>query len=85
MRPRIKDHPGEMVRGTVEEALNAMPGAEADRLCGVGRYERSEGRQDTRAGSYDLAYGSWMDHRVGLIINVLRHLPENDHAKHIFL
>ncbi len=50
---RIKDHLGEMVRGTVEEALNAMLDAEADRLCGAGRYERSEGRQDTRAGSYD--------------------------------
>ncbi len=37
----------------VEETLNAMLDAEADRLCGAGRYERSEGRQDTRAGSYD--------------------------------
>ena len=42
-----------MVRGTVEEALNAMLDAEADRLCGAARYERTEGRQDTRAGSYD--------------------------------
>jgi putative transposase len=50
---RIKDHLGEMVRGTVEETLNAMLDAEADRLCGAGRYERSEGRRDTRAGSYD--------------------------------
>ncbi len=50
---RIKDHLGEMVRGTVEEALNAMLDAEADRLCGAGRYERSDGRQDTRAGSYE--------------------------------
>ena len=38
---RIRDHPGEMVRGTVEEALNAMLDAEADRLCGAARYERS--------------------------------------------
>ncbi len=50
---RIRGHLGEMVRGTVEEALNAMLDAEADRLCGAARYERSEGRQDTRAGSYD--------------------------------
>jgi putative transposase len=27
--------------------------AEADRLCGAGRYERTQGRQDTRAGSYE--------------------------------
>jgi transposase-like protein len=50
---RIRDHLGEMVRGTVEEALNAMLDAEADRLCGAGRYERSEARKDTRAGSYE--------------------------------
>lgn len=49
---RIRDHLGEMVRGTVEEALNAMLDAEADRLCGAGRYERSECRKDTRAGHY---------------------------------
>ena len=52
---RIRDHLGEMVRGTVEETLNAMLDAEADRLCGAGRYERSEARQDTRAGSYERA------------------------------
>ncbi len=50
---RIRDHLGEMVRGTVEEALNAMLEAEADRLCGAGRYERSEARTDTRAGHYE--------------------------------
>ena len=42
-----------MVRGTVEETLNAMLDAEAERLCGAGRSERSEARQDTRAGSYE--------------------------------
>ncbi len=52
---RIRDHLGEMVRGTVEEALNAMLDAEADQLCGAGRYERNEGRKDTRAGSYERA------------------------------
>jgi putative transposase len=49
----ICDHLGEMVRGTVEETLNAMLDAEADQLCGAGRYERSQARQDTRAGSYE--------------------------------
>ncbi len=32
---RIRDHLGEMVRGTVEETLNAMLDAEADQLCGA--------------------------------------------------
>jgi hypothetical protein len=42
-----------MVRGTIEETLNAMLDAGADRLCGAGRYERNEVRQDTWAGNYD--------------------------------
>jgi putative transposase len=50
---RIRDHLGAMVRGTVEETVNAMLDAEADRLSGAARYERSEQRQDTRAGSYE--------------------------------
>jgi putative transposase len=50
---RIRDHLSAMVRGTVEETLNALLDAEADRLCGAGRYERRQGRQDTRAGSYE--------------------------------
>ena len=52
-KAQMRDHLGEMVRGTVEETLNAMLDAEADQLCGAGRYERSRPRQDTRAGSYD--------------------------------
>ena len=52
---RIRDHLGEMVRGTVEEALNALLDAEANRLCGAERYERTEARKDTRAGNYERA------------------------------
>jgi transposase-like protein len=44
-----------MVRGTVEEALNAIMDAEADRVCGAGRYERSETPKDTRTGHYERA------------------------------
>ena len=50
---RIQDHLGKIVRGSVEETLNALLDAEADRLCNAGRYERSDGRRDTRAGSYE--------------------------------
>ncbi|WP_245420028.1 transposase [Phyllobacterium salinisoli] len=32
-----------------------MLDAEADRLCGAGRYERNEGRQDRRACRYERA------------------------------
>ena len=39
------------IPGTVEETLNTMLDAEADQLCGAARYERSQARQDTWAGS----------------------------------
>jgi transposase-like protein len=48
----VKDHLGEMVRSTVEETLNQMLEAEADRLCNAEKYERTEARRDTRAGHY---------------------------------
>src|SRR5215468_1977381 len=50
---RIKSHLDRVVRGTVEEALNTLLDAEADRLCNAQRYERSEARRDTRAGHYE--------------------------------
>jgi len=50
---RIQAHLDEVVRATVEETLNGLLDAEADRLCGAHKYERTEGRKDTRAGSYD--------------------------------
>ena len=49
---KIQEHLGEVVRSAVEATLNAMLDAEADRLCHAERYERSEARKDTRAGSY---------------------------------
>jgi transposase-like protein len=48
---RIKDHLGEMVRGTVKETLNAMLDAGVDALCGAARYERS---LHTKAGDVKL-------------------------------
>ena len=49
---QVQAHLSEMVRSSVEETLNALLDAEADRLCRARRYERTEARQDTRAGSY---------------------------------
>jgi transposase-like protein len=39
-----------LVRGSVEETLNAHLDAEPDRLCNAQRYERIEARRDSRAG-----------------------------------
>ena len=50
---RIQDHLGKIVRGSVEETLNALLDAEADCLVGAERYVRSEGRKDYRSGHYE--------------------------------
>jgi len=50
---RIRDHLGELVRGSVEDTLNTLLEAEADQMCNAARYERTEARRDTRAGTYD--------------------------------
>ena len=42
----------ELVCQSVEEVLNGLLDAEADRLTNAWKYERTEGRQDTRAGHY---------------------------------
>ena len=49
----VRDHLSEMVRGSVEDTLNTMLDAEADRLTNAQRYERTEARKDTRAGYYE--------------------------------
>ena len=64
----------EVVRDTVEETLNSLLDAEADRLCGAEKYERTDARKDTRAGHYkrnlDTSAG-----RVELKMPKLRNLP----------
>jgi transposase-like protein len=55
---RVRDYLRNVVRGSVEETLNAMLEAEAERLCNAGRYERTEARRDTRAGSYRRKLGT---------------------------
>jgi hypothetical protein len=47
----------------VEEALNALLDAEAGHLCGARKYERTEGRKDTRAGSIVISLKCWPDTR----------------------
>ena len=49
----IKADLSELVRKTVEDALNALLAQEADDLIGAGRYERTAEREAYRAGHYD--------------------------------
>ena len=49
----LRGHLDEVVRTSVEETLNGLLDAEADRLCQAKRYERTAERVDTRAGSYE--------------------------------
>jgi putative transposase len=48
----LKNQLGELVRGTVEETLNKLLDAEADKITNACRYERNSERLDTRAGHY---------------------------------
>jgi hypothetical protein len=47
---RIKSHLERVVRGTVEETLNALLDAEADRLCNAQRYEPPPPRTNCKPG-----------------------------------
>jgi putative transposase len=71
---RIAAHLDEVVRSTVEETLNALLDAEADRLCGAQRYERNEARRDTRAGTYQRQLQTKAG-EVSLKVPKLRSLP----------
>lgn len=71
---RIQSHLGEVVRGTVEETLNALLDAEADALCGAKRYERSAARQDYRSGHYTRKLQTKAG-EVNLQVPKLRKLP----------
>ena len=46
----------DLVKNSVEETLNAMLDAEADRLVNAERYARDEERQGYRAGHYDRSF-----------------------------
>lgn len=49
---QLNKHLDKVVRRTVEQTLNELLDAEADRLCQASRYERTETRKDTRSGHY---------------------------------
>ena len=49
----IKGQIRELVRGSVEETLNELLEAEAEKLTQAARYERNEARQGYRSGHYD--------------------------------
>lgn len=71
---QVEAHVGELVRGSVEATLNSLLDAEAERLCNARRYERTEGRRDTRAGHYERSLHTKAG-PVALKVPKLRHLP----------
>ena len=81
------------VRKNLEDVLNELLDAEADRLCHAKRYERNAERASTRAGSYKRNFDTTSG-KVTLNIPKLRNLPfetaiiERDNVQnflHIFL
>lgn len=71
---QVGRHLDELVRGSVEQALNTMLDAEADELCGARRYERTPERLDTRAGHYERTFLT-KGGEVKLRVPRLRSLP----------
>ena len=61
-------------RKNLENVLNELPDAEADRLCHAKRYERNAERASTRAGSYKRNFETTSG-KVTLNIPRLRNLP----------
>jgi len=70
----VQSHIDKLVRGSVEETLNQLLDAEAERLINAGRYERTDARKDTRAGSYRRALHT-KSGEVTLKVPRLRTLP----------
>jgi putative transposase len=71
---QLTRHLDRVVRGTVEQTLNALLDAEADRLCQAGKYERTQSRKDTRAGHYQRKLATKAG-EVNLKVPKLRTLP----------
>lgn len=71
---QLREHLDRKITESVEETLNGLLDAEADRLCGAGRYERSADRMDTRAGHYERKLHTKAG-EVNLKVPKLRSLP----------
>ena len=69
----VRGHVDAVVRQSVEKTLNELLDAEADKLCGAKRYERSPDREDTRAGHYERKLQTKAG-QVALKVPKLRHL-----------
>ena len=72
----IKGQLKELVRGSVEETLNELLEAEAEKLTQAARYERNEQRQGYRSGHYYLMGGYVRQRQHGVKEND-RELPDS--------
>ena len=70
----IKSQLSGIIRNTIEETLNAMLDAEADKITQAHKYERTDTRADTRAGHYNRKLLTTSG-EVNLRIPKLRKLP----------
>jgi len=71
---KLRGHVDEVVRSSVEETLNGLLDAEADRICQAQRYEHSPQRVDRRAGRYERKLETKAG-EVTLQVPKLRRLP----------
>ncbi|MEO0425651.1 MAG: IS256 family transposase [Pseudomonadota bacterium] len=71
---QVRGHVDRVVRESVEQTLNGLLEAEAKQLCGAWKYERTDARKDTRAGSYSRKLQTKAG-EVALKVPRLRSLP----------
>jgi len=71
---QLREHLDRKIVQSVEETLNGLLDAEADRQCGACRYEHSAERKDTRAGYYERGLHTKAG-EVKLRVPKLRSLP----------
>lgn len=71
---QLHEHLNRKITESVEATLNGLLDAEAERLCGAGKYERTPDRVDTRAGHYTRKLHTKAG-EVNLKVPKLRSLP----------
>lgn len=71
---QLRAHVSDLVRQSVEDTLNALLDAEADRLCNAQKYERNDERISIRAGHYERDFQTTAG-TVRLRVPKLRQIP----------
>ena len=79
----LKDDLKTLIRGTVEDTLNAMLDEEAASFCNAEKHERSEGRRNYRSGHYHRKLLTGAGER-DIVVTLRRNKQDNSRAEKFF-